>query len=283
MSHDGEGRVTPENGETFDPDWLSLREPVDHRSRAEGLLLPLSKAWHERGWRRIVDLGAGAGSNLRYLTPRLRGPQEWVLVDHDAALLHKAAPPREDVTVTRVVGDLAREGLEAMTEADLVVGAALLDLTSEVWLRGVVDVCRQRGLGALFTTSYDGTVAWARTEAHALPGEEARDRRVRDLVNAHQRRDKGLGGALGPDAASVAHRLLGQAGLETWLVPAPWILGSGDADLVDMLVDGWVAAARDQDRAVEAWIDEWGALRKQEIRLGRARLTVGHLDLLALP
>ena len=272
----------PEGPETFDPDWLSLREPVDHRSRADGLLPLLTRAWRARGWRRIVDLGAGAGSNLRYLAPRLPGPQEWVLVDHDAGLLSRAQPPGKGVTVRRVVGDLAREGLEAMSDVDLVVGAALLDLTSEVWLRAVVDGCRQRSLGALFTTSYDGTVAWNREEADVGP-EEERDRRVRDLVNAHQRRDKGLGGALGPDAAAAAHRLFQEAGMSTWLVPAPWILTSGDADLVDLLVDGWVAAARDQDSTITSWVDAWGAARKREVRAGEARVTVGHLDLLALP
>ena len=32
---------------------------------------------------RIVDLAAGAGSNLRYLSPRLPFEQAWTLVDHD--------------------------------------------------------------------------------------------------------------------------------------------------------------------------------------------------------
>jgi SAM-dependent methyltransferase len=270
-----------ENGETFDLDWLSMREPVDHRSRAEGLMVPLRDAWRDRDWRRIVDLGAGAGSNLRYLAPRLGRPQEWVLVDHDAALMSTVDPPLEGVTVKRVVGDLAREGLQAVGGADLVVGAALLDLTSEIWIRSVVDACRQGTLGALFTTSYDGTVAWTREGSST--GEEEQDRRVRGLVNAHQMRDKGLGSAMGPTAATVAYRLFREAGMRTWLVPAPWILGSEDAPLLDSLIDGWVAAAHEQNPQVEAWIGEWAAARKEEVRMGQAKVTVGHLDLLALP
>ncbi len=283
MSAPKEGRAGPEGAETFDPDWLAMREPVDHRSRAEGLLMPLAKAWRANRWRRVVDLGAGAGSNLRYLAPRLPGPQHWVLVDHDAALMERARAPGEEVTLERVVGDLAREGLAAMAEADLVVGAALLDLTSETWLRSVVDGCRQGSRGALFTTSYDGTVAWSRPSGDPSPREEDRDGLVRDLVNAHQKRDKGVGGALGPDAAPTAHALFRGAGLSTWLVPAPWVLDSGDADLVDMLVDGWVAAALEEEPGVAPWIAEWAAARKEEVRSGRARVTVGHLDLLALP
>ena len=67
--------------ETFDADWLALREPIDHRSRAESLLAPLCETWRARGWSRVLDLGSGAGSNLRYLASRL--PAElWVVSGH---------------------------------------------------------------------------------------------------------------------------------------------------------------------------------------------------------
>ena len=57
--------------ETFTADWLALREPVDHRSRADDLLNVLGTWWETAGGSRIADLGSGTGSNLRYLAPRL--------------------------------------------------------------------------------------------------------------------------------------------------------------------------------------------------------------------
>ena len=106
---------------------------------------------------------------------------------------------------------------------------------------------------------------------------------MRELVNAHQRRDKGLGGALGPDAARVARDGFVDAGFDTWLVPSPWILHAADADLAAMLVDGWAHAARDQSPEDASWIEVWAEARKSAVASGESGVTVGHLDLLALP
>ena len=76
--------------ERFTADWLALREAVDHRSRPEGLLVPLRAWWRARGASHVVDLGSGTGSNLRYLAPRLDPGQRWRLVDHDRELLRRA-------------------------------------------------------------------------------------------------------------------------------------------------------------------------------------------------
>ncbi|MGD8498218.1 MAG: class I SAM-dependent methyltransferase, partial [Chromatiales bacterium] len=56
----------------FSPDWLALREPLDARARSAALVDRL-RAQAPRGPRRILDLGSGTGSNLRYLAPRLGG------------------------------------------------------------------------------------------------------------------------------------------------------------------------------------------------------------------
>ena len=86
----------------FSAQWLSLREPVDHRSRNDVVRDAATGLFDGRGDASIVDLGCGAGSNLRALAPHLPRIQSWRLVDHDPALLTVAraalsawAPPTD--------------------------------------------------------------------------------------------------------------------------------------------------------------------------------------------
>lgn len=278
--------------ETFDPAWLALREPADHRSRAAAAMSLLAPVWHAGDWSRVVDLGSGTGSNLRYLAPKLPGVRRWTLVDHDADLLSRVVAP-DGAESTRIVGDLAEEGIEAIREsqADLVAGSALLDLVSKDWLGALAAVCRESGSAALFALTYDGWIQWQAADDDPRPVDDPGDALVRRSVNAHQRRDKGLGPALGPMAGLTAERAFRGAGYRVWLLPSPWRLGPGDAELVRALVDGWEAAAveqlrdaRQEDGPVDAErVRAWAERRRATVRSGRFGLTVGHVDLLALP
>lgn len=276
------GAPAPAPDGVFEADWLRLREPVDHRSRAAGHLPALVEEWRRRGWSRIVDLGSGTGSNARYLAPRLPGPQQWTLVDHDPDLLARVAVPAEAGTPTVLRGDLDRDGLRAIRGADLVTGAALLDLVSEGWLRAAAAACRSAGAGALFTTIYDGTIDWEADGGEGTELAEA-DARVREAVNAHQVRDKGLGTALGPGAGGAAALVFGEVRYRTRSLPSPWILGPADRPLVLELMAGWARAAREQEPAAGALVDRWVEARTRSVAGGDFELTVGHTDVLALP
>lgn len=282
------GRHPSPPGSTFDADWLTLREPVDHRSRGEALLPFLREAWVARGWSRVLDLGSGTGSNLRYLSPRLPGPQQWTLLDHDGGLLARVLPPGPGVEVVGVQGELAPDGIEAVDRADLVTASALLDLVSEVWLRTLVLRCTEAGCGVLLALSYDGSAEWtagAFDEARGpdSAGDHSLDHLVREAVNRHQRRDKGTGAALGPDAGARAASLFRQAGCRVYTVPSPWLLDSGDAALASALVQGWEEAAVEEHPDEASAIRGWGRRRRSDLQAGRIRVRVGHVDVLALP
>src|SRR5690606_7817399 len=80
---------------SFSADWLRQREPFDRAARngaAGHLRLPtrLSAFRPPQGvpWR-VIDLACGTGANLRWLAPVLGGEQEWLMLDHDAALLQR--------------------------------------------------------------------------------------------------------------------------------------------------------------------------------------------------
>jgi SAM-dependent methyltransferase len=261
--------------ERFQADWLALREPADHRARALSLVHRLQDWCGDRPLN-ILDLGAGTGSNLRFLAPLLPVGQHWTLVDHDAALLARVTTGVAGVAWRGIQADLAEWPRFTTDPApDLVSASALLDLVPAAWLDSLVEVCRTSEAACLMALSYDGSVAWSAADPD--------DAAVLAAVNAHQERDKGLGAALGPRAPEQLARRFRAAGFAVWVEPSPWDLGSETYALTETLVDGWVAAACEQLPEASARFHAWGSRRCADLRAGRTRVRVGHRDLLALP
>ena len=154
-----------------------------------------------------------------------------------------------------------------------VTGSALLDLVSEDWLAALAAECARAGAVALFALTYDGRIECSPTERD--------DALVRELVNRHQRTDKGFGTALGPDAPERAAALFADAGYRVRRERSDWVLGRQHAELQRQLVDGWAAAAIEIDSVRRAAIEDWRRRRQAHIDAGRSQIVVGHEDLLA--
>ncbi len=262
----------------FSAHWLALREPFDQAARAPELEAALAAWACDRGRLAIVDLGAGTGANLRHLAARLPVAQRWRLVEHDPALIaagEARVQPRAELEVRWLQRDLMAD-LEGVLEApvDLLTCSALLDLVSRGWLERLVARVRELDCALLAVLSYDGRVE--------LEPAHPSDARVIELVNRHQRTDKGFGAALGPEAAATLARLLEAAGDSVRLARADWSVGPEDRALQIALVEGWAAAARAIAPEQGAAIDSWRADRLAAIARGVARCQVGHLDLLRL-
>jgi SAM-dependent methyltransferase len=256
----------------FTADWLALREPADAVARAGALVEAFVSS--AGATLRIVDLGAGTGANLRYLAPRLGGAQDWLAVDSDPTLLGAlAARPAPAGTRVRTLRlDLARD-LEVLPldRHDLVTAAALLDLVSATWLARLAARCAAVQADVLFALTYDGRIEWS-------PAEDG-DARVRALVNAHQRTDKGFGPALGPAAAAEAERTFAGLGYRMRSARGDWRLGTESRALQAALVGGWVAAALEIAPREANVLEDWRRRRNMHLVNGTSRLRVGHLDL----
>lgn len=266
--------------EHFSAEWLARREPADHAARSAALVESLAADWGAVRGLHAMDLGSGAGSNVRYLLSRLPQVSRWTLVDHDAALLEHAvrrlAPEASarGVVLEAVVHDLSDLATLMFDGVRLVTASALLDLAGDAWLASCAARCAEVGADALFALTYDGR--WSCDPA------DATDERVRALVNAHQRRPKGLGmAACGPSATARAVGHWAAAGYAVDTVQTDWRLGPEEATLQRPLVEGWASAACDEDPAARAAIERWRAQRVAEIATGRLWIRVGHHDLLA--
>lgn len=265
--------------EQFAEDWLHLRESADHAARPASLVSSLSAALPAHRPLRLLDLGAGSGSNLRYLAPRLDGAQHWLLVDHDPALLARAAATLPAASEGRPLTVETRvEGLDHLVDhplpdTDGVTASALLDLVSRDWLDRLAQRCAERWVPVLIALSVDGRFDFA----DPLPGDDW----VRAIVTAHQRGPKDMGQALGPDAPQAAAECFEAAGYRVSLAASDWCLGQDQSALQRALVDGWYEAARAQAPDERAELEAWYTKRCE--RLPDTRLRVGHQDLLALP
>ena len=262
---------------TFTADWLALRNAVDTAARDVALVESLSDHLSAKSKLRVLDLGAGSGANLRYLAPRLNTRQHWRLVDNDRALLEEAKAHRPpDIEVELLHRDLARDfDWLDVTAVDLVTASALMDLVSAAWFDALAERCREAGCVLHFALTYDGVIDFAPAAAD--------DAMVRELVNLHQRGDKGFGPALGPQAPDYMENTLSALGCRVRCARSDWRLGPDDAALQEVLLDGYVAAARALEPGEDVRLQAWLERRRAKIDEGTGRLTVGHRDLLALP
>ena len=261
-------------------EWLSLREPADAAARSTELAERLGRHLAATGPIVIHDLGSGSGAMGRWLAPRLPGPQHWVLHDRDADLLElavAAAPgPAADgaaVTVEARQSDVARLAPADLEGASLVVASALLDLLSAEELAGMLAACSGRPM--LLALTVLGRVAV--TPADPL------DARIAAAFDAHQRRTTTAGRLLGPDAVAAAADQLRETGAELVVRPSPWRLQAADADLTVEWLEGWIAAACEQEPALAAEAGAYRDRRLAQAAAGELTVTVEHADLLVLP
>jgi hypothetical protein len=284
----------------FSADWLALREPADAAARSVPLTRAIADPLAREEEVHVLDLAAGTGANLRYLADHLSVRQRWLLVDNNSALLAQVTVRMSSWGLAHGyeannVGDglvlrgdrrvcrLATRLLDLTALDDngifagrlLVTASALLDLVSEIWLRALADRCRENRAAVLFALTYDGAIRFA--------PEEPEDEMVRELVNRHQRTDKGFGAALGPDAATLAERCFAGLGYRVRRERSDWELPPDAIALQRGLIEIWAQAAAATAPALAPLIRGWRDRRLTHVENHRSRLTVGHEDLAAWP
>lgn len=274
---------------SFSPAWLALREPVDHRSRNADVAAEVRQHFSGRGLIRIADLGCGTGSNLRASFGLYPPRQDWLLVDHDPALLVAARENLQDwadrfrpgdgliqivkdgfdLTVRFAQADLAT-GLPKVLAGrhDLITASALFDLVSEAWTHRLAAGAKAAGTAFYTVLTYNGADRF--TPPHPL------DEAVVRAFSAHQQQDKGLGIAAGPDGAAMLARVFAAEGFIVSEGNSPWRLDAADAALAKPLLEGIAAAVRETGQIPAAALAGW-----LDFRLAGSSIVTGHTDTFA--
>jgi hypothetical protein len=262
----------------FTAEWLALREPHDLEARNPLVIEAMQAAFRGQSAISVVDLACGAGATLRAISERLPPRQNWRLVDNDLGLLAKAAalghPPL--IAVAARTLDLSRD-LELALDGplDLVTTSGLLDLVSAEWLELLVVEAAARRLPVYASLTYDGRVTLQPGEPH--------DAEIIEALNRHQRRNKGFGDALGPEAAAQAIGRFERIGYSVAQGRSDWMLGPDDRVIQNEIVAGFAHAVQELNELPEQRVAEWLTHRRALIEAGQSIMTVGHMDFFALP
>jgi SAM-dependent methyltransferase len=286
--------------EGFDGDWLDLREPYDAAARDPRLAALLAAALPARP--RVLDLGAGTGSLLRWLGHFIGRAQAWTLVDADPGLIDRAFetiadraeavgwaatwPGKKTLLVHSPEGAWRVEGLIAnlllapanlpLDRVDAVVNTALCDLVSRDWVEAMAAACARRRLPFYAALNVTGRERFS----PPYPG----DALVMRGFRRDQRRDKGFGGvALGPAAPDAIAEAFAAHGYSVHRAPSDWVVDRRARLFASEIATGHGAAALAWERRDAHRIEDWIEARRAQAADGLLSVRIGHQDVLALP
>lgn len=263
----------------FSVSWLDLREKADFAARdkdiAKRALHWLNQKENDFSPSRIiVDLGSGTGSTLRALSEFGARNIVWRLVDHDAMLLDEALKRHGKLCLIEdYQSDLTIINELPLGGANLVTASALFDLASNKFVDELVAELVERKIGLYAALNYDGTTEWL--PAHSF------DQAVLDAFNKDQKRDKGMGPALGPHASSYLENSLKESGFDIVIACSPWQLNDGNHKLVEGLINGIADAVSVGYGLDDSALQEWKNFRLSHVTTGTC--VVGHQDIFATP
>ena len=266
----------------FSIEWLNLREASDHKARDRHLLKTAANWLNDLKSKDkvIVDLGTGTGSTIRGLQRHttLAPSIQWRLVDNDPELLAEAVHRHsEEYSIESFLVDLSATQKLPLESVSLITASALLDLVSSNFIRDLCQLIKEknegRPLGFYSALNYDGCIKW--TPFHPL------DAAILMNFNTDQKRDKGFGPALGPEATDFLKTQFHSTKFQCLTAKSPWLLGSADYLLTESLINGISAVAIQADGLTNSDIQEWKTFRINNVRTGTCYL--GHTDIVVLP
>ena len=284
----------------FNLSWINHRENYDAISRSD--LLPTEYKKNKEPFRKIIDMGCGNGSFLRWCYKKKIMFDEMLLIDHDKKLLYDFFPAtvkflknyshkitkssfstyeikKNNVNKIRninIVNINILDGLKYINEYNLVSFSAISDLLSKKIIRSILDRINQNK-SIYFSICFDGNIKWS--IKHNF------DKYINMMFNRHQQNDKGTGNAMGAKSIKYIETYGKKKNYNVKIKDSSWIITSLTPDHIKfkkMYLDTIYNGLKHDQNVDRKILKEWYQFRLKTIKLKKDRVIVGHKDILVL-
>ena len=282
----------------FTATWINLRESYDMLSRSD-LLQNLYKN-NKMNLKKVIDLGGGNGSFLRWCHYKNIIYDDFLIIDNDEALLKSFYPrtksylstislslikdnmmsyriqslkKNKDGFITLKKQDLYKS-IDIINDYNLVSFSAVSDLLSKKFIKCLFDKV-DKGTNLYFSICFDGRVKWKNKNKH--------DKYIVSMFNQHQKQEKTTGVALGLDSINFIKNLSKKNDYKIYIADSSWSVDSHDNDsrvFQKAYLNTIYKPLKKFELTNRDILEDWLRSKKNDIESKNSNLVVGHKDIL---
>ena len=282
----------------FTTTWINLRESYDMLSRSD-LLQNLYKN-NKMNLKKVIDLGGGNGSFLRWCHYKNIIYDDFLIIDNDEALL-KSFYPRTKSYLSKMSLSLKKDNMmsyriqnikknkdgfitlkkqdfyksiDIINDYNLVSFSAVSDLLSKKFIKCLFDKI-DKGTNLYFSICFDGRVKWKNKNKH--------DKYIVSMFNQHQKQEKTTGVALGLNSINFIKNLSKKNDYKIYIADSSWSVDSQDNDsriFQKAYLNTIYKPLKKFELTDKDILENWLKSKQNDIENKNSNLVVGHKDIL---
>jgi len=282
----------------FTTTWINLRESYDMLSRSD-LLQNLYKN-NKMNLKKVIDLGGGNGSFLRWCHYKNIIYDDFLIIDNDEALL-KSFYPRTKSYLSMMSLSLIKDNMmsyriqnlknnkdgfitlkkqdfyksiDIINDYNLVSFSAVSDLLSKKFIKCLFDKVN-KGTNLYFSICFDGRVKWKNKNKH--------DKYIVSMFNQHQKQEKTTGVALGLNSINFIKNLSKKNDYKIYIADSSWSVDSQDNDsriFQKAYLNTIYKPLKKFELTDKDILENWLKSKQNDIENKNSNLVVGHKDIL---
>ena len=282
----------------FTATWINLRESYDMLSRSD-LLQNLYKN-NKLNLKKVIDLGGGNGSFLRWCHYKNIIYDDFLIIDNDEALL-KSFYPRTKSYLSTISLSLIKDNMmsyriqnlktnkdgfitlkkqdfyksiDIINDYNLVSFSAVSDLLSKKFIKCLFDKIN-KGTNLYFSICFDGRVKWKNKNKH--------DKYIVSMFNQHQKQEKTTGVALGLNSINFIKNLSKKNDYKIYIADSSWSVDSQDNDsriFQKAYLNTIYKPLKKFELTDKDILENWLKSKQNDIENKNSNLVVGHKDIL---